>query len=68
MGDAPAATASTPKDKPSAKVALRIRANAHVDVADLSDGRVSKTSTLVVPERDARRLLQQHPYLEATEG
>ncbi len=64
MGDAPAikAKAST------AKTAVRVRANAHVDVADLAEGSVSKTTLLRVSPDVAAELLARHPYLEATEG
>lgn len=63
MGDVPAKAKA-----PAATTAVRVRANAHVDVAHLDEGSVSKTSTLVVNADAARDLLDRHPYLEATEG
>lgn len=47
---------------------MRVRANAHVDVADLAEGSVSKTKPLSVSAAVATSLLKRHPYLEATEG
>ena len=63
MGDAPAE-----KKRKAATAALRVRSDAHVDVADLECGSATKTTALVVDEDVARSLLQRHPYLEATEG
>lgn len=64
MGAAPAKRESST----STKVALRIRALAHVDAANLDEGVVTKTTHLVVDAAIADELLQRHPYLEATEG
>lgn len=64
MGDVPAEQ----KKREATTVKLRIRSTAHVDVADLDEGAVSKTSALVVAADVARDLLKRHPYLEATEG
>jgi hypothetical protein len=64
MGEAPTAS----KKPAAAKVRLVVRASAHVDVADLDAGCVSKTKPLVVDAATAKRLLAAHPYLEATEG
>jgi hypothetical protein len=63
MGDAP----NTKKREP-ARVAVRVRASAHVDVADLAEGTVSKTVPLVVDADTARDMVKRHPYLEALEG
>ena len=65
MGDAPAAKKASTA---AAKVAVRVRASAHVDVADLAEGTVSKTAPLSLPADVAANLLARHPYLEATEG
>jgi len=63
MGDAP----NTKKREP-ARVSVRVRASAHVDVADLAEGTVSKTAPLVMDAAAARDLVKRHPYLEALEG
>lgn len=63
MGDAPARSTNS-----KATTSLRIRRLAHVDVADLAEGTVSKTDALSVDADVARELLDRHPYLEATEG
>jgi hypothetical protein len=65
MGDA---TETTSKTRKAAVVAVRVRASAHVDVADLAEGAVSKTAPLVMDAAAARDLVKRHPYLEALEG
>lgn len=65
MGDVPAEQTKRAATK---SVKLRVRLVAHVDVADLDEGTVSKTMPLVVAADVARDLLERHPYLEATEG
>jgi len=65
MGDAPATKA---KQEPADKVALVIRPSSHVDVADLDEGSVSKTTPLVVSRSTANRLLVRHPYLTERKG
>ena len=65
MGDAPATKA---KQEPAEMVELVIRPNAHVDVADHTEGQVSKTSPLVVSRSTAKRLLACHPYLMDRRG
>lgn len=44
-------------------VDLVIRADAHVDEAYTNAGFVSKLDALSVPESDAKKLLERHPYL-----
>ena len=65
MGDAPAASATR---KPADTVALVVRANAHVDVADLEHGTVTKSTPLVVSRAQATKLLARHPYLTERKG
>jgi hypothetical protein len=67
MGDTPASAKKDTK-RIEATVSLRICSSAHVDVADLDAGQVSKTGSLVVSAGVARDLLARHPYLEASEG
>jgi hypothetical protein len=68
MGDTPAAAKRDTKRDEANRVSLRICSSAHVDVADLDAGQVSKTTPLVVSAVVARSLLARHPYLVATEG
>lgn len=65
MGDAPAAKA--PRGK-AETVELVVRAGAHVDVADLAVGSVTKTSPLRVNRDVAAELLERHPYLTQRKG
>lgn len=51
---------SAPKAK---RVAVVVRADAHVDEAHTAAGFVSKREPLVVAETIARELLAAHPYL-----
>jgi hypothetical protein len=68
MGDTPAAAKNDTKRSEASMVSVRICSSAHVDVADLDAGQVSKTTPLVVSAVVARGLLARHPYLEASEG
>lgn len=65
MGDAPAAKAIRGQ---ASKVALVVRANAHLDVADLNEGQVTKTDALLVSREVADGLLERHPYLTERKG
>jgi hypothetical protein len=65
MGDA---HNKKPKQDTPRTVALLVRSDAHVDVADLDEGQVTKLVPLVVSERVAERLLARHSYLTTVEG
>jgi hypothetical protein len=66
MGDAPAATSTPPK--PAELVALVVRADAHIDVADLEHGSATKATPLLVSRAQASKLLARHPYLTEWKG
>jgi hypothetical protein len=65
MGDAPAATATRAQ---ATKVQLVVRADAHVDIAHLTAGKVTKTKPLRVSRGVADDLLERHPYLTERKG
>lgn len=65
MGDAPAAKATR---EPTNPVELVVRADAHVDVADLEDGTATKVSPVRVSRTRAKQLLERHPYLTERKG
>jgi hypothetical protein len=49
------------------RVAVQVRADAHVDEAHLDAGYVSKLKPLLVADKIARELVAAHAYLEVTE-
>jgi hypothetical protein len=65
MGDAPATSATRKQTK---TVGLVVRADAHVDVANLPEGTATKATPLRVSRDVADELLARHPYLTERKG